>query len=80
MISGMQAPVLSLAGDYALSFDDSQHLIGRMDMRSGPRALIEEDRNDFQFPTVLFRNQVMHVNHTLEMFRVRGSGDSFVGL
>ena len=80
MIAGMKMLALRLVCYYALTFDDGQDLIRRMNMRSGSGAIVEENGNDLQFLALLFRDQVMHVNRSLEMLGVRGSSDGSVGL
>lgn len=80
VVPGMKVHTLRLVGYYAFTLNDGQDLIGGMDMRSGSGAIVEEDGNDLQFPALLFRDQVMHVNRPLEVFRVRESSDRSVGL
>ena len=80
MVPWMKMLALRLVCYYALTFDDGEDLIGRMNMRSGAGAIVEEDGNDLQFLALLFRDQVVHVNRPLEMFGVRGSSDRSVGL
>ena len=80
MIPGVQVPSFRLIGYDAFPFNHCEDLIGGMDMRSGAGAIIEEDGDDFEFLALLFRDQVMHVNRSLEVFRVRGSSDGSVWL
>jgi len=80
VVAGVKVPALRFVCDYALTFDDSEDLIGRMNMGPGSSAVVEEDGNDLQFAALLFRHQVMHVNRPLEVFGVRGSSDGSVGL
>jgi len=79
VVAGVKVPVLRFVGDYALAFDDGENLIGRMNMRPGSGAVVEEDGNYLQFLALLFRHQVMHVDRSLEVFGVPGSSDGFVG-
>ena len=80
MVAGVKVPALRFVGDYALTFDDSEDLIGRMNMRPGSGAVVKEDGNYLEFAALVFRHQVMHVNRSLEVFGVRGSSDRFVRL
>ena len=80
MVARMKVPALRFVGDYALTFDDSEDLVGRVNMRPGAGAVVEEDGDDLQFAALLFRHQVMHVNRSLEVFGVRGSSARPVGL
>ena len=80
MVPGVKVLALRLVADYALTFDDGQDLIGRVNMRPGSGSIVEEDGDYLQFPALLFRDQVMHVNRSLEMFGVRRPSDRSVGL
>ena len=80
VVSGVKVLALRFVGYDALTLNDGQNLVGRMDMGPGSGAIVEEDGNDLQFLALLFRDQVMHVNRPLEMFRVREPGDGSVGL
>ena len=80
MIPGVQVPSFRLIGDDAFPFNYCEDLIGGMDMRPGAGSIIEEDGDDFEFLALLFGDQVMHVNRSLEVFRVRGSSDGSVWL
>jgi hypothetical protein len=80
MLTRMKVIPFGFVSHDARAFDDSQYLVGGMNVWPSARSVFEEDGNNLEFFALVASHKVMHVNRPLKVLGIGGPRLGLVGL